>query len=130
MWDEALVEECRNMLLHVVLQIVVEDSWRWSPDTVVVYTVSGAYSVLTSGPHTTTLVPATLLWRKNVPLKVSVFAWRLFRNRLPTKTNLFWRDIISPEDQLCVSGCGQQESEIHLFLSCPLFGTLLQLVRC
>lgn len=75
MWEKALVDECRNMLLNVVLQIVVEDSWRWSPDTVVLYTVSGAYSVLTSGPHTAALVPATLLWRKDVPLKVSVFTW-------------------------------------------------------
>jgi len=29
----------------------------------------------------------------------------------------------------CVSSCGQQESEIQLFLSFPLFGTLWKLVR-
>jgi hypothetical protein len=52
-----------------------------------------------------------------------------FRNWLPSKTNLFLRGIISPETQLCVSGCGQQESETHLFLTCRLFGQLWQLVR-
>jgi len=33
------------------------------------------------------------------------------------------------EAQLCVSGCGQQESETYVFLSCQFFGQLWQLVR-
>jgi len=33
------------------------------------------------------------------------------------------------EAQMCVSGYGQHESEIHLYLSCPPFGRLWQLVR-
>ena len=69
-----LVEECRILLLTVVLQVDIEDSWRWSPDPVVGYTVSGAYRVLTYGPPTTMNVQRTLLWRKDVPLKVFVFA--------------------------------------------------------
>jgi len=73
-WEEVLVDECRNMLFNVVLQVDIQNSWRWSPNPVTGYTVSGAYRVLTSGPHTTNLVPVNLLWRKDVPLKVSVFA--------------------------------------------------------
>jgi len=50
--------------------------------------VKGAYQLLTSVDET----PATGLfdnvWHKHVPLKVSLFVWRLFRNRLPTKDNL------------------------------------------
>jgi len=34
-------------------------------------------------------VSVSSLWHKDVPLKVTLFAWRLFRNRLPTKDNLF-----------------------------------------
>ena len=75
------------------------------------------------GRPTTTHVPIALLWRKDVSLKVSVFAWRHFRNRFPSKTNLFRRGIISPEAQLCVSGYGCQESETHLFLSCRLLAS-------
>jgi len=48
---------------------------------------------------------------------------------LPSKTNLFCRGIITSEAQLCVFGCGQQESETHLFLSCQFFGHLWLLVR-
>jgi len=38
------------MLLHVILHVESEDSWKWTPDPVVGYTVSGAYRVLTSRP--------------------------------------------------------------------------------
>ncbi|PNY16833.1 hypothetical protein L195_g013560 [Trifolium pratense] len=31
---------------------------------------------------------ANLIWHKQVPLKVPVLAWRLLRDRLPTKSNL------------------------------------------
>jgi len=128
-WEEALVVECTNILSNVILQVDSEDSWRSTPDPVARYTVSGAYRVLTSGLPPITHVPADQLWRKDVPLKVSVFAWRLFRNKLPSKTNLFRRGIIPFEAQWCVSGCGHQESESHLFLTCSLFGQFLQLVR-
>jgi len=34
-------------------------------------------------------VPTAQIWRKDVPLKVSVFAWHIFRNRFPSKTTCF-----------------------------------------
>lgn len=58
-----------------------------------------------------------------------MFAWRLFRHRLPSKMNLFRRGVILPDDQYCVSGCGYHEFESHIFLSCDFFGQLWQLVR-
>ncbi|MCI88772.1 histone-lysine N-methyltransferase ATXR2, partial [Trifolium medium] len=39
-----------------------------------------------------------------------VFAWRLLRDRLPTKSNLAIHGIITPEAQSCVAGCGDMES--------------------
>ncbi|KAK2399107.1 hypothetical protein QL285_048972 [Trifolium repens] len=62
-------------------------------------------------------------------LKVYIFAWRLLRDWLPTKTNSVARCIISPEAHLCVAGCGDIESAQHLFLSCSIFGSLWSLVR-
>jgi len=79
--------------------------------------------ILTDRPPLTHHVPAILLWRKDVPLKASMFTWRLFRHRLPSKTNLFHRGIIHENAQVCVSGCGFKESD-HLFLYCPLFGQI------
>jgi hypothetical protein len=69
-----------------------------------------------------------LIWHSQVPLKVSIFAWRLLRDRLPTKENMVTRGILSPAADLCVSGCGEMESAHHLFLSCGTFGSLWALV--
>ncbi|MCI03334.1 70 kDa peptidyl-prolyl isomerase, partial [Trifolium medium] len=67
---------------------------------------------------------ADSVFRYMVPLKVSIFAWRLLRDRLPTKANLAARCIITPAAHLCVSGCSGVESAQHLFLSCSTFGSL------
>ncbi|GAU19784.1 hypothetical protein TSUD_182190 [Trifolium subterraneum] len=67
-----------------------------------------------------------LIWHGQVPLKVSVLAWRLLRDMLPTKSNLVARGILSSEAHHCVSGCGAVESSQHLFLSCSTFGSLWQ----
>jgi len=52
------------------------------------------------------------------------FVWRLLRDRVPTKDNLFHYRIISVGDQMCVSGCGQSELASHQFLDCSFFGAL------
>ncbi|GAU25294.1 hypothetical protein TSUD_18070 [Trifolium subterraneum] len=63
-----------------------------------------------------------------VPLKVSILAWRLLRDRLPTKAYLVSRGILSSEAHYYVFGCGAVESAQHLFLSCSIFGSLWALV--
>jgi hypothetical protein len=93
------------------------------------YFVRGAYQLLTFQDSFTLGEAEDLVWHKQVPLKIYIFAWRLLRDRLPTKSNLVARGIISPEDQYCVSGCGGVESAQHLFLSCGTFGHLWPLVR-
>jgi hypothetical protein len=108
-WEEELLVECRLFLLTVVLQVPENDVWLWIPDPGVGYTVRWAYRILTGGTsinHNAPLVSADLLWRKDIPLKVSIFAWRLIQNRLPTKVNLFRRGVIHNEAQLCVSWYG------------------------
>jgi hypothetical protein len=65
-----------------------------------------------------------LIWHPQVPLKISIFAWRLLRDRLPTKANLVTRGILSTAAHLCVSSCGEAESAHHLFLSYDTFGSL------
>lgn len=72
-----MLGECKLLLLTVVLQGNVDEVWTWLPDSRVGYTVRGAYRTLTRGmplnPNAP-LVYADLLWMKDVPLKVSVFA--------------------------------------------------------
>jgi len=60
---------------------------------------------------------------------VSIFAWRLLRDRLPTKANFAKRYIITTSNQFNVVGCCHEEDVQHLFLLCSTFGTMWQLVR-
>jgi len=70
-----------------------------------------------------------LIWHRHVLLKVSILAWRLFCNKLPTKANLVARGMLGQDAQLCVAGCGEVETAQHLFVSCPIFSKLWHHVR-
>ena len=62
-------------------------------------------------------------------MKISIFAWRMLRDRLPTKSKLATRGVISTEAHLCVAGCGHVKDVQHLFLSCSVFASLWSLLR-
>ncbi|GAU31805.1 hypothetical protein TSUD_58060 [Trifolium subterraneum] len=104
------------------------DSWLWQPDPDNGYSVHSAYHFLTFQDSVTLHVADGLIWHPRVPLKVSILAWRLLRDKLPTKANLITRGILSPEAHFCVSGCRAVESAQHLFLSCSTFGHLWSMV--
>jgi len=86
--------------------------------------VKGAYHLLTSvdEPHARGLFDN--VWHKHVPLKVSLFSWRLLRNSLSTKDNLVRRRVLHHDVNQCAGGCGFQETTSHLFLNCATFGNL------
>jgi len=77
--------------------------------------------ISTYEPHNF-IVVSDYVWHKNVPLKISLFAWRLLRNRFPTRDNLFKRGIIP------YYGCGNVGSIDHLCLSCNVTSSLWGLV--
>jgi len=72
---------------------------------------------------------AALVWHHHVPLKVSILAWRLLRNRLPTRQNLVHRGILPDIGDGCLLGCGSVETAHHLFISCDFYGSLWSQVR-
>ena len=127
-WEEDLLVEIRNFLSNVTLQDSVDDVWMWSPNPGDGYTVRGVYQMLMRQEMHDHDVVSEAPWHKSVPLKVSICEWRLFRNRWQTKDNLV-RGIISFDNQLCISGCGQNETIDHLLIHCPVFGNLWQLVK-
>ncbi|GAU35957.1 hypothetical protein TSUD_147420 [Trifolium subterraneum] len=92
------------------------------------YTVRSAYQLLTDQVVAPLDAAAGLIWHPQVPLKVSILAWRLLRDRLPTKSNLITRGVLPVAAHFCVSGCGEAESAHHSFLSCSTFGSLWPLV--
>ncbi|GAU27449.1 hypothetical protein TSUD_161350 [Trifolium subterraneum] len=127
-WEEEMLGECQSLFANLSLQTHSSDRWQWQPDPDAGYTVRSAYQLLTSHTVDTTDEATHLIWHSQVPLKVSVFAWRLLRDRLPTKANLVTPCILSPTAHFCVSGCGATETAHHLFIACGTFGSLWALV--
>jgi len=68
------------------------------------------------------------LWLKSVPLKVLIFAWRLFLNRIPTRDKLFHRKVLLVSEQGCIANCGINEDIEHLFLTCGFFGGVWNII--
>jgi len=64
---------------------------------------------------------SSAIWNNEVPLKVSLFAWRLLCNRLPTIYNLIIRHILHHNAQLCVDGCSIMEDIDDIFLNVIFF---------
>jgi len=128
-WEEEMLAECRALLLDVSLFPNVSDRWVWIPDPSGGYTVRGAYDLLIAQEPVVVDFALELVWHNQVPLKVSVFAWRLLRDRLPTKINLIDRQVLTTDMSLCVAGCGHPESAQHLFLLCNIFGSIWHMVR-
>ena len=56
-------------------------------------------------------------------------AWRLLRNRLPTKDNLVHRGVLLSTNVACVGRYDDFETATHLFLHYNVFGSLWSLVR-
>ncbi|CAJ2667239.1 unnamed protein product [Trifolium pratense] len=127
-WEEDMLRECQFLLANISLQAQHSDRWQWQPDPDTGYSVRGVYQLLTARDSVTMDDATHLIWHPQIPLKVSIFAWRLLRDRLPTKTNLVIRGIISSSAQECIAGCGEAESAHHLFISCSFFGSLWALV--
>ena len=128
-WEEELLAECRVLLANVSLQPLSFDVWQWLPDPLEGYSVRAVYSMLTDQGAPQVPQDVDLIWHRQVPLKVSITAWRSLRDRLPTKSNLALRGVLHAEACLCVAGCGSREDVSHLFLLCPCFGSLWPMVR-
>ncbi|XP_045819170.1 uncharacterized protein LOC123912363 [Trifolium pratense] len=114
-----MLGECQALLLPISLQTHISDRWQWLPDS----------ELWTSQDMIALGDCHNLIWHRHVLLKVSILAWRLLRDRLPTKTNLVTRGVISVDARYCVSGCGDAESAHHLFLTCGFFGSLRPMVQ-
>ena len=61
--------------------------------------------------------PFEELWKTKIPSKIAVFAWRLFRDSLPTKNNLHKRQM-QIQDMLCPFCRSVEEEASHLFIHC------------
>lgn len=120
--------ECLVQLTSVVLQVNRVNRWVWTLHASNCYTVGFAYSYLTDADNNNQQHNNQFLWLQEVPLKVSIFAWRLFLNRVPTRDKLLQRRALTIDEQGCVANCGSNEDKDHLFINCVFFGGLWPLI--
>ena len=114
------------MLHNIVLQGHIHDMWRWILDPVDGYSVKGTYQYPVDASSERGLFDA--VWQKQVPSKVSVFAWRLLRNRLPTKDNLVCRHVLHHDDMSCIGDCDSFETTFHLIFDCDISDSVWHLL--
>ncbi|KAL6545130.1 hypothetical protein OROHE_009795 [Orobanche hederae] len=100
-----------------------QDRWCWGAKPDGIFMVKEAYDIVVSlhygdsGVDDRAAASATV-WKALAPLKQQVFAWRLLRDRIPTRDNLAKRMEVSSEGQLCPCCALVPESGEHLFLRC------------
>ncbi len=61
------------------------------------------------------------LWKTKCVMKIKVFAWLLFCDRLNTRDMLDRRHYAKEDDDLTCALCNthQRETRLHLFFTCP-----------
>ena len=127
-WEEESVGECSVLLLNVVVQETLTDTWRWLLDPANGYSVRGTYHFLTTSEEVVDRSLVDDVWHKLIPSKVSLFVWRLLRDKLPTKDNLARRRVIQATNTAYTTACGNLETATHLFLGCDIHSSLWLLV--
>lgn len=124
---DGLLATLRNRLTHVasaelavVLSLLRDVVTRDAPDDRFLthgnpFSARCAYSLLSSVNEVD--IHADRIWGSKAPIKVKIFGWLLFRDRLNTKANLHHKTIA---DDASYPRCDHHlEDATHLALSCP-----------
>jgi hypothetical protein len=125
-WEGEVLTQLLALLSHISLSHD-DDSWECTIGGEGVYTVKDGYFFLCKN-----FLPEVVwndvdgrlvkrVWESFAPTKVIFFSWQLLLLRLPTRVNLARRGVIhSPAQSLCFWCQSEVESEIHLFMTCPV----------
>ncbi|GJS54676.1 RNA-directed DNA polymerase, eukaryota [Tanacetum coccineum] len=114
-----------QMYIEGTLLSNMEDRWVWDLNGEGVFRVKDVRILLDECflPK----APTATRWVKYVPIKINVFAWKVFLDRLPTRSNLQHRGVLV-SDLLCPLCSSAQEDSSHLFFSCRLATDIVRLV--
>jgi len=94
------------------------DTWVWSGDPVGHYSTRTAYNLLREEAVVGRQEDYfDKLWKIKIPARIAVFAWRLIRDRLPTRQNLRRRQV-QLTDLQCHFCRNSKEGASHLFFHC------------
>ena len=115
-----MVEEFLNVLANANIANQGEDHWLWLEDSSSMDSVKSTYTALydlRGGSNEINIFKS--LWQIKIPHKVAFLLWRVFYDRIPTKSNLIRRGIIiDGGDTLCIFYHEMLEDTTHLLFSC------------
>ncbi|KAJ0599393.1 putative RNA-directed DNA polymerase [Helianthus annuus] len=95
---------------------VGDDCWSWHLDAAGVFTTQSLKQLIQQGRGSGSSRP--FCWNNWTPLKVNFLAWRLWKDRLPTRVSLARRHV-AVESTLCSLGDEVDETSDHIFAACP-----------
>lgn len=132
-WNNGLIDS--SFLAHegqVINSIplnphVCSDVLIWSGNSKGLFTVKSAYKIAVSSGDSFCIGSSAVsgdvlfwknLWKLNIPPKIRIFGWKVCRNLLPTKSNLYHRGVKT--DEGCTVCEGAVEYMIHCFSECSV----------
>ncbi|GJV57488.1 RNA-directed DNA polymerase, eukaryota, reverse transcriptase zinc-binding domain protein [Tanacetum coccineum] len=95
----------------------IKDRWVWSLSSTCDFSVNYARSFIDDKLLLSFDSPT--IWVNVIPIKINIFAWRVWQDKLLTRLKISLRGIDIPTI-LCSSCNTSVESASHLFLSCPV----------
>ena len=104
-------------LMHLIESVGLSDqpdSVSWALTNSGKFSVKSLYRKLCQGSTQPVIAG---LWKARMPLKIKLFIWQLYRDRLPTSLNVAKRN--GPATGPCAL-CGEPEDANHAFFRCPL----------
>ncbi|GJZ77960.1 RNA-directed DNA polymerase, eukaryota [Tanacetum coccineum] len=114
-----------SLLLDTVILSNMDDRWFWDLNGDGVFQVKDVRSMLDEAFLPKMEVPTR--WIKSIPIKVNVFAWKLYLDRLPTRSNLSRRNVSLPS--LACPLCDHVlEDSSHLFFGCSVAKDIQKLI--
>ncbi|KAH1198755.1 hypothetical protein GmHk_18G052267 [Glycine max] len=124
-WRRSLFENEIGMaaeFLEELAQVTIHhnrpDLWVWKADPSGNYSTKSAYQLLVEATRGVSEDRTFVeLWNLKIPFKAAVFAWRLIKDCLPTRTNLRTRQV-ELNDLRCPLCNSPEEDAAHLFFHC------------
>lgn len=123
LWEQNLITNLLALLDGFVLGSA-DDKWWWMPDDGGTFSVRSSYRALESivlmedGLNALEESVFGGIWKSPAPSKVIAFSWMALLDRIPTRSNLLLRRVLTQEDSMVCVMCGlREETTTHLFFA-------------
>lgn len=121
--ERSSLSELLNLINRYKLRENTANCWKWNLSSDGIYSTKIAYEYLILNEEPEEMeenhgAEFRLVWNRITPHKVAAMAWRTLWDRLPTRTNLERRSILSSNETSCLI-CGlTSESADLVFIHC------------